>query len=207
MLKIKGRFGLDRLTQTAGTVITQVVPPNTKGGRAVITNVAYVCAATAHTLTFMKALGQTVATAAAASGQAVVNVEAKTFLDQTVAANDFAVVQHSDGTYGVYLVSSVSSLAITFASNLTAAVADNAKIWWFGAAAEAQHQQILVTASVRNDYADPIAGVSQSGYGPTTISSTVYSGRSGIGDPIIVHSNNATNAGLLELVSGYYAQD
>jgi hypothetical protein len=137
MLKIKGRFGLDRLTQTAGTVITQVVPPNTKGGRAVITNVAYVCAATAHTLTFMKALGQTVATAAAASGQAVVNVEAKTFLDQTVAANDFAVVQHSDGTYGVYLVSSVSSLAITFASNLTAAVADNAKIWWFGAAAEA----------------------------------------------------------------------
>jgi hypothetical protein len=201
MFIVKGRFGLDRKTETAGTAIVHCIPPSLRGGKAIITNIDYVAAATAHTLTIFKAIAKTTTTAAAAASQAVVALTAKTFRGDTLAANDFVVIQHTDGTFGVYVVSSVSGLNVTMTGNVSA-ISANAPVWIMGAVGEAEHVQILTIASVRNNYASAFAGIAQSGF--YTSNADGYN-RSGIDDPLLVHSNNATNAGFLENVSGYYA--
>jgi hypothetical protein len=198
---VKGTFHKKRNTVAFGTIITQVIEPAMKGAKTRITAMDYICGGTAHTVTVMKALAKTKTTAAAvATGTALV-LEAATFLNQTIAANDFIVVKHTDGTYGVYLVSALTTLTVTIGA-LSADVASGSPVWIMGATGEAEHIPFLVTASVRNTYYDPIAGVVTSGY-RSVYGGTVYQ-RSGNDDPLLIHSNNATATGILEHVSGYY---
>jgi hypothetical protein len=197
----KGSFDKKRKTETAGTEILQVIEPSMKGAKSRITSVIYTCGSTAHTLSLMKALAKTTTTAAKVATDTTLPVTSASFLNQTIAANDFIVVKHTDGTYGAYKVSGISSLTLTI-NALSADVAAGSPVWVMGAIGEAEHRQILVIASVMNQFRDPTGGLCTTGY-RSVYSGTVYK-RSGNDDPILVHSGNATAAGVLEAVSGYY---
>lgn len=199
---VKGTFHKKRVTAAAGTAFTQLIEPAMKGVKTRITEVLYRGGNTAHTLTFLKALARTTAAAAAAASATELTVTSDSFLNQTIAASDYIVVKHSDGTFGAYLVSANASKVLTIPA-LSAAVAAGAPVWIMGATGESEHitVQSLVNTDLRLESA--VSGVVTSGFGPVTYSSTTYS-RTGNDDPILIHSNNATGAGVLENVSGYY---
>lgn len=189
-------------TQTAGTVVQYLVPPN-RVGYTRLTTVVYTSAGTAHTLTFLRPLGATTVASAGATGQAVVNLTANPGttaayggITNGIAANDFVAIRTaSDGITRLYKVSSVSTLAVTMTANLVVAVAAGDKVWFFGAAGDTDgrtgsaHPAFLPIVSVTNTYTDREAGV------VATVAKD---------EPILVNSNNLTAAGSLDQVSWVY---
>lgn len=189
-------------TQTAGTVIQYLVPPN-RVGYTRVTTVVYVIAGTAHTLTFLRPLGATTVASAGATGQAVVNLRADPGvaaayggISNAIAANDFVAIRTaSDDITRLYKVSSVSTLAVTMTANLAVAVVAGDKVWFFGAAGDTDgrtgsaHPALLPTVSTTNTYTDREAGV---------VASIAKD------EPILVNSTNATAAGTLAQISWCY---
>lgn len=201
---VRGRFSYKRVTQTAGTVITRLIDPKLVGAKTNITQLMYVSSTTQHTLTILKPLARTTASAAALAAATSLLVTSNAFRGDTIAASDYIVVQHSDGTFGAYLVSGVGgtgNLTLTIPA-LTAAVAAGGFVWIMGATGEAEHIVFSPPVSTTTRYQDSVSGIASSGY-RTVTGGTVYS-RSGNDDPLLVHSNNATAAGVVESVSGYY---
>ncbi|MCX8126976.1 MAG: hypothetical protein N3E40_07585, partial [Dehalococcoidia bacterium] len=143
-------------------------------------------------------------TAASASGSSTVTLSSLAFRGDVLAANDHLVIRHSDGTYGVYVVSSVNTTTrvVTLSSSLTAAVAANAPVWIMGATGESEHVTFGTTANAVQTFESALAGIAVSGY-RSVASGTIYS-RSGNDDPLVVHSPNDTAAGVIENCSGYY---
>ena len=183
---------LGKKTQTAGTVINRLVPGR-KNAITRITKIVYTAAATAHTITVMRVLGSTTLSAAAAASQAVINLVADPGPSGNgIAANDYLAIENDDGTVFLDTVSSVSSLAITMTTNLVTALSAGAKVWFFGVAANTDpklleaHMTLTGTASVTTTYSESVVGV--------FASHEEY-------EPILVQSNNASNAGTIEQVS------
>ena len=210
-LNVKGTFNIGlRRTETAGTAIVIVIPPARRGARTRITGIVYTNGSTAHTLRVLKALARTTVATAAAINATTLVVTSASFRGDTLAASDYIVVQHDDGTYGAYLVSAVATVTtLTIANHsspattgLSVACAAGNRVWLMGAIGEAEHRTILAVASVVNSYNDAVSGLASSGY-RSVASGTVYT-RSGNDDPLIAYSNNATAAGAFESVSGYY---
>jgi hypothetical protein len=196
----KGSFAKKRKTETAGTEILQLIEPSMKGARTRITSLVYTSLGTAHTISILKALNRTTLTAAAAATDTAVTVASASFLNQTIAANDYIVIRHTDGTFGAYKVSAIASLTLTIPA-LAAAAGVGALVWIMGAIGEAEHVQIAPPVSAQTRYADE-NGIAVTGY-RSVYSSTVYS-RSGNDDPLLIHSGNATAAGVIESVAGSY---
>lgn len=193
-----GGNGYGKQTQTAGTVINRLLPPN-KNGRLRVTKVSATASTTAHTLTALKSLGRTTASSAAASGQAIVNFAADpgAGISNAIAANDFVAIRESDATR-VYKVSSVSTLAITMTTNIVTGVAVNADIWFFGVAADT----------------DPSTGEAHQGFAIGASAQTVLSDAEGgviatpkVDEPILLQDNNATAAGSIDQVSWTYTRE
>jgi hypothetical protein len=218
---IAGRKTYGKITQAADTVITRLVEPR-KNVFTHITALAYTAAGTAHTLTIMRPLNKTTFTAAAAAAQAVVNIAADPGVytgsrtaNNVIAANDYVVYEAADGTFVLTTVSSVSTLAITLAANLpTGGVLQGGTMWFYGITTDTNpndaqaHPQHTLTASVTtvlgNDPGEAAGSVCSS-LPPSKIPAVSTLLCNGKGDPLIVHSNNATAAGTLENVFVVYA--
>lgn len=191
-IPISGTFGYGLVTATAGTVITRTLPAKKRHWTHLLF-AKYIAGATAHTLTVMQALGTTTLSAAAAAGQAVVALTADPGVGTAsgvIAANDYVVIEKPDGTFHTGIVSSVSGLNVTLTANVpTGGFAALAPVWFFGVIGDG-HPQYTLTASVA-----------------TTLQSTIGSVVSSLRryQPLILHSGNATNAGVLDLVSGCYS--
>lgn len=197
-----GGNGDGKKTQTAGTVIQYLVPPDVRGFTR-ISNIVYTAAGTAHTLTFMRPIGRTTVASAGATGQAVVNITADpgvaagyAGISNAIAANDFVAIRTaSDGITRLYKVSSVSTLAITMTANLVVAVAAGDIFWFFGITTDTDgvtgsaHPALNGTASATTTYTDTTGGV--------VSSFRVY-------EPILVNSDNATAAGTLQQINWAY---
>ena len=99
------------LAQTAGTIISRLVPPN-PGLRSMVLAIDYLPAATAHTITILTSQAKTTISTDAASGQAdiVLTQMPSLFNGGLTAANDYVVVRHEDYTWGTYVISSISAL-------------------------------------------------------------------------------------------------
>lgn len=188
-----GGNGKGKKTQTAGTTIEVLVPPRLRSYTR-ITRLVYTAQGTAHTITVMRPLATTTVASAASTGQAVVNFTAD---PGSIAANDWVAIRTaSDGITRLYKVSSVSTLAVTMTSNVVVAMAAGDKIWFFGVAGDTNtaydgeaHPGFTGTASVTTTYTDSDGGVVAS-----------YA----VDHPLLVQSNNATNAGTIEQVSWVY---
>jgi hypothetical protein len=185
------------LTQTAGTEITRLVWPR-KNCWSKVGFALYTAGATAHTLSFCPTVGDELfCTEKAESGQAVLKVN-KLNTDPSggaVANTDWFSVQHEDGTYGEYKVSSVSGFAITFTGNLSKDVLTKARVFYHAAPADhATNRAFLTTASVDNT----LPGDGQRAQACISTQKD---------HPILVVSNNATNAGNLRMLSFSYGND
>lgn len=214
---VHGIRGFGKLTQNAGTVITRLVPP-LKGSITRLTSMWYNCSTTPHTLTVMRPLGKTFASAAAAASQAVINIERDPGVynaygtvntgNNVIAANDFCVYQTADGNYVVDTVSSVATLAITMTTNVpTATVLKGAPFWFFGIITDTNpadnlaHPQFTLPASTVTIIEDQY-GFINTLRGLTT--GTLQWPLNGLEEPVIVHSGNATAAGVLERLTAVY---
>lgn len=179
-------------TQTAGTIITRVVPP-VAGARSCIGWFSYDCSTTAHTLTFLVAIDEVAVSSEAASGQAVVNINrVPTSADGSVIANtDFFVLQHEAGDWAVYKVSSASGLAITMTANLSQKVLKSSRAFFMGQPSDHSLRQFTMLASKVTTFIGA--------------DFRVRACTSALPDsPILVHSDNATAAGYLTGPAYYY---
>lgn len=191
-------FGLKSVA--FGTKINQLVQPM----RRFLTRISKLvatAAGTAHTLTVLRPIGRTTASAAFASGQAVINLVADpgtTVASNAIAANDLVAVRESDGITRLYTVSSVSGLAITMTGNFTTGGAAGADVWDFGIASDTDpytgqaHQAYNVPASATTTWSDTVGGVAAS---------------NNRDEPLLVQDSNATATGTIEQVSYAYTQD
>lgn len=187
MLSFSGN-GIGKTTAAAGTAIVVLVPPDLQG-KTRIAKLVYTAAGTAHLLSILRPLGRAKTSAAAASGQPVINLATN---PTAIAANDNIAIRHSDGVTRKYVVSSVAALAITLTTNLGAAVASGADVWDFGVPTDVDPNTgratdtLDGTASATTTYEDREVGIMAS-----------YK----VDEPLLFHSNNATAAGTLVLLT------
>lgn len=210
-----------KLTQSAGTAIVRLIEGRA-GTIARLRYLSYTAGATAHTLTVMRPLNKTCFTVLAAAGQAVVNIQANPgsyaalaqngvtirTADNLLAGSDYVAYQCADKTWVVDTVSSISSLAVTLTTNLpTGGVLAGGVLWFFGAITDTNpgealaHPQLALGASATTTF-----GSVTDNYAGFLGSLPPYSplGMTGLGEPMLLHSGNATNAGTLDSVSVLY---
>ncbi len=203
----KGAFALGTATQTAATVITALIPPY-QNRKTRVTDLVYRCGSTVNILSLMRPLGATTVTTAVAEAGTAMTVTANPGVTgNTAATNDWVVVELADGRYHLSLVT-VSSLTFTLSTAVpadTGGIAANAKLWWYGLPGDTGHLQITPAASTTNRYSDGSAGIFTTGLPANLFDTNIYANRSGLGDPVVLHSPNATAQCWIEKVSGYYA--
>lgn len=188
-------------TAAGGTVIRHIVPPNARGFSRVSTLKA-TAAATAHALTAMRPIGETTVASTAAAGQAVVNLTAQPGpTGNGIASGDILAIRRTaDGITRIYIVDSVSTLAITMTANLGTGLglAAGDKVWFFGVPADTDpttgdaHPAFTIAAGAQTTLTDDVGGV---------IASHEHD------QPIVLSDNNATNAGSIDQVSYSYTID
>ena len=117
-----------------------------------------------------------------------------------IAANDNVVVREIDGLCRRYTVAAVSNgnKTIQLNSNHTAGVNGDSDVWWHGVTGDTDPNTGLAHQVLPSGTANTPTTYSESNFG---ICVSV-----GTDEPILIHSNNATNAGTLSLVvPGYVA--
>jgi len=241
-MQVCGQFGYGPVTANADTAFKLLIPPFPQvqgappqlygmaagtgsakkpnwwgpGVNSRITTLIYSNGATAHALFVMRPLNFAYLTAAAAAGQAVVNVDynpgnyssayryavpnSTTSIrtaNNLLAANDHVAYQVADGTWVADTVASLSTLAITLTANIpTGGIAEGAPLFFFGLSTDTDPATALpqpfitVPASqTQKVYQDVLAG----------LLGTLHPG-----DPLLIYSGNATAAGTLGLAAGMY---
>ena len=152
----------------------------------------YRSGSTAHTLAVLASLGSTTLSAAAAAGQPVVNITADPGPSgNALAAGDYVTMLKPDGTTFQSTVSSIATLEVTLADNVpTGGLASGASFWDHGVAADQTDNNYTPPASATTVFSEhPNVGVNEGG----------------LGEPLVILSNNATAQAWLEQVTGIYA--
>jgi len=173
------------LTADAGTAITALLDPGSLRGRVVVTRMAIKTAATAQTLTVMQVLSKYRIAAAAASGQKVIK-----FAENDFAQNDFVAIKMPSGIHQLFTVASVAAkgdddlYAVTLSANLPVELPLGAAVCFFGVPSDG-HEIVAIAAS----------GVTQ------MQSDEGYFGANEMGEPLLMHLTNATNAATIEAIN------
>ena len=181
-------------TQTAGTAITRAIPPRV-GTRAHVSGFSYTAAATAHTVTMLTVLDTKSVASEAAASQAVVALNSiPTAADGSIlAANDYLILQYEDGSWEPHLVSSLSGLNVTVSASFSKKILKGSTAYFMGAPGDHSNRQYTIDAS----QTFTIAG---------STDRVCAAAATAKNQPILVHSNNATNAGILRWVAYSYAE-
>jgi hypothetical protein len=202
----KGAFNYYPAAVAFGTAIHQLIPPF-QNRKTRITGVTYRCGSTAQPVSFMRPLGHTTVTTAVAEAGTVINLTANPGVTGNAAAsNDWFAVELVDGRYqyGTFTLSTLAATVTAVAAD-TGGIAAGAKFWWFGLPADTGNQQHVVAASTTNLITDPTSGLFTTGLPSKDYDEAIYGNRSGYGDPVIVHTANATAQCWIDRISGYYA--
>lgn len=215
---IVGAWSHGGVTVTAGTALILGIPPMANAFIR-LASLHYLAGATAHTLTVMRAHTQVLTSAAAAGGQPIIVLATNPGdypatadqSDNTPANTDFVAVELISGNWFFAKVSGWSTLTMTLASNLPASgVAEGAKVWFFGAPGDinpntglANPQYTLTDATTTKfgtDLGENIIGFD----GTVPGNGLIEAARKGRDMPLLLHSNNATDAGTFSKVSAMY---
>jgi len=115
-----------------GTNMTRLIPPKS-GMHSCVGTQRYEAAGTAHNMTVMPAIKELYVTEdqAAAGTTLKLNDAPTDYNGGAAASGDWISVQHQDGSYGEYKVSSISALTITITA-LTKAVKAGARFFFHG---------------------------------------------------------------------------
>jgi hypothetical protein len=220
-LDINGTFHLSSKTESAGTVITALVAPK-KRSITRITELLYTSGTTAHTLTILRPVARTtIASAVTASANTITLTSVGVALNpssgavENLAANDYIAWEQDDGTFDYDIISAINTTTkvVTLTGTAASAAAAGRYVWQFMEVGRASHviltpQVALATyyTSFTTRFANETAGVCTSGI-PKDVDPYNYS-QSGIQRyaPLLLHSTNATAAGKIVAVNGYYAR-
>lgn len=208
MSYFRGSFSVESKTASADTAIVALVPPKTKA-IARITNIVYRQSTTAHTLRVLKPIAQTTIAATAAASQAVITLTSinagynTSGAAENLAANDYLAWENDLGYVEFGIISSINTTtkAVTLAASLAVATGAGKRCWLFYEIGRACHWAVTPAASTTNRY-ESAHGLVDS---VLTKQEDAYNYHSGKGRPLLIYSNNATAAGVLELASGYYS--
>lgn len=190
-----------------GTVIQQLIRPF-RGAWTVLTGFAYTAAGTAHTGIVRMAIGKTNLFAAAATGQAVIVLNAQPTTARNVAANDYLVIESHDTTnvgtgtgagqpppiWDIVKVTSVVGTTITLTANCVRAYAAGDTVWLMSLSSDA----VPGFAAAPPQYTFPSGATTTF---PAQSALTASGGMvSSINqhEPLILESNNITATGTLE---------
>lgn len=190
-------------TESAGTAILVVVPP-VEGKIARLTKFVYEAAATEHTLTVMRPIGQMKTTSpvlAAGNAIPVSSVDpGKTVLavNEDLASADYIVVENVNGDFDAYVLTSVTGAIMTITGTTDFDIANNADVFAMYEVGRATHVQIPLNASVETDLNNIAI---QGGFSPEQGGQT---SRSGISDPLLIFVDNITNAGQIQYLAAEY---
>ena len=182
--------GYGTKTATPPAEITRVVPPRASV-RARVRGMIYKTGVTAHTVTTMVTLSEVKVDSDAAKDQAVDVLSAvPTATDGSLlATGDWMILQHEDGVWEAYKVASLSGLSVTL-TNLAKKVLKGTRAFFVGAPGDHTDRQYTVSASET---------LSPAGEGAMVCAATKDD------QPILVLSNNITNAGELKWLAWDYA--
>jgi hypothetical protein len=201
-LMLYGADGCGPKTATAGTAIVQVTTRK-KGCKTRIDSVVYTAGATAHTLTIMRPIGRTKLSAAALAAQAVVVLTADPGPSGNgIAANDYVVIMRPDGVPHVGVVSAWNGTtkALTLTANVpTGGFDSGADVYFYGVIGDTDPQ----SQAAHPQY--PLADAAT-----TTVSNATGNGVFGsarAGEPLLLHSGNATNAGTLNRANWVFSYE
>lgn len=205
---LKGRWHLGTLTATAGTAFIGTIPPKSNG-KTVLSMLSFLSGSTQHTLSILRAQGATTTTAAQAASDTTLTLASVTpakdlngtSLAETLAANDWLVVEHADGSYGSYMVASVSGLVVTLST--TAPAIALAKAVNSGAAVYAMHELARTTGIPSIQITPKATGTSQfpvAGTDPEVGCASSYNKN----EPLLLHCNNATAQSWIEYAEACY---
>lgn len=191
----KGFLTFDYHTETAATLIEEEVPA-VNGQRLALISLAYLAAATAHTISVLYAKDHTTAGSSrnsagiTLSGQKdiICTVAPKDPANNAAAANDNIAFQLTDGTWEFDTVASLASSTITCTNNITGvdagaggtAIAAGGMVMVFGVAGDGAEFVIHALASVVTSFDNVVRFVHP------------YES-----EPLYVSIDNATNAGFL----------
>jgi len=173
------------LTATAGTAITALLDPGSLRGRVVVTRMAIKTAATAQTLTVMQVLSKYRIAAAAASGQKVIK-----FAENDFEADDFVAIKMPSGIHQLFTVASVAAKGdddlypVTLSADLPVALEPGTAVCFFGAPSDG-HEQVALGTNTVTKLQD----------------SEGYFGANEMGEPLLMHLTNATNAAKIEAIN------
>lgn len=194
-----------RLTQAANTKIVRCIEPHA-GAFTCLTYTEVRIGATAHILTVMKPMGKTTLSAAAATGQAVVNITEDPgnytgwgTADNNIATSDFCAVECDDGQIHFGTIT-LSTLEVTFAGNLPGAASAGNRFWWYGVETDVNpidglaHPRFTLSASGTQIYGDAPGDA---------IAGWMNSNR--LEEPLLMVIDNGTNASTLERVQVAYS--
>lgn len=196
-------YGVGGLTENAGTRI-QVGIPGMPNAQTYLSLIAYKDAGTAHTITVMRKVSETTTTAATSASGTVINITADPGTGTgpgAIAASDVVAIKLTDGSWHFSAVSSVTSLAVTLSTALpsTAGCASGARFLFYGAPSDTVHNSWKFTGG----------SGSSTTYFPSNNGGLPYGclARSkGADEPLVVDSNNASNAGTFVILQAFYAK-
>jgi hypothetical protein len=199
---VKGSQSFGKTTAAGGTAFTKLITPRPKLVPK-ISFLRYLTPAVQHTITIMSPYARTtVTTAAVATGTSLILAAdvATATLAGVFAQNDYVAIEHTDGTIEVQKLGATpwdGTTKTLTVSSLAAAVGVGKKVWFFGAVGDAQHVilypgPIPASGTALIEYKDYVGGI-----GPYVAP----------GDPLLIHSDNATTAGFLELADAVYCKE
>jgi len=179
------------ITQAANTPIVRVIPP-CDDLRSCLGSFQYKPAATAHLLTCMVAMSESLVTSEVASGGTVIPVGgALTAFDASAIANgDYVIVQYEDGTWVPLVVSGVSALNLTVPAT-TQKILKGSKIFMMGVASDHPNRGFQTVASTLYTF----------NAGDFRIRGATGSKKA---SPLLMYSPNTTNAGFFDYVAFYF---
>lgn len=182
-----------RATASAGTAYILGIPGRDQAFTRLL-KFMLTTTGTSHNVACMRVLGETYTTADAAASQAVINIAANPGPSgNSLAANDYVGYKTDAGIYVFDTVSSISSLAVTLTTNLTAALTAGAKVWMFG---------IYTDTDPKTGKAHPLFSNAA-----TATDRTYFEDLVGVccgheqGEPLCMYVSNATNASVIEMAT------
>jgi len=182
---------------TFGTQIVCAIPPGAKSKYTRLSRIEYLAGTAAHTVTVLSAYSSTTTTATAASGQANVVLAADPSIGTAgttpLAANIFLSFLKPDGSIWADFISSwnAATLTATMTNNFpTGGIASGATVWYHGQVTDQSQNQFTAYASAALVEQDSVNGL---------VSSLIP------GAPLLIVSNNVTNAGTFEHLSAFYS--
>ena len=183
---LAGVTSLGYKTEAASTAIQQEISPR-PGARITIRAFGFTCGASATSVYFMQALGQSTMAGAVASGLLVgMALAAEPSAGVTMGTNDIVCLELDDGTFQYTTLASGGWSDFSIADALEDDVAAGNKVWQFGVHTDDGHIRFNLTASVQTSKA---------------VEGGIFYAKSKNRPMIVYHVNDGVAAGSIDYVS------